>query len=256
MELEEGLSQESFISPLVEPVKEKQRLHVNFFPLHNYDHSLIPVAETTSRFVQNCGQVYVVEQPFEIHEQTGVRMKRFGTSNLMFMREIQRWKARKNFEKMRTLEKLQRMEKQKKLQREEEVQQKNTQYLGFLLGVVVLFICQYLMGYVEKGQWNTYSNGAWEFRATYVCIELRLGSYPFQKFRERPGRFSGVTERSYSTKTGVTVKYKPWVWFKKSIFYFKAQKTAEKAAKIRDVAKFWFKIEGRDLLNFGEKDYD
>jgi hypothetical protein len=53
--------------------------------------------------------------------------------------------------------------------------------LGFLLGVVVLFIYQYLMGYVETGRWNTYSNGAWEFRATYVCIELRLGSCPFQK---------------------------------------------------------------------------
>jgi hypothetical protein len=52
---------------------------------------------------------------------------------------------------------------------------------GFLLGVVVIFIYQYLMGYVETGRWNTYSSGAWEFRATYVCIELRLGSCPFQK---------------------------------------------------------------------------
>jgi hypothetical protein len=40
------------------------------------------------------------------------------------------------------------------------------------------------MGYVERGQWGTYSNGSWEFRATYVCIELRLGAYPFQKFRD------------------------------------------------------------------------
>ncbi|CAM6015267.1 unnamed protein product [Sphagnum balticum] len=29
---------------------------------------------------------------------------------------------------------------------------------GFLLGVVVIFIYQYLMGYVETGRWNTYSN--------------------------------------------------------------------------------------------------
>ncbi len=126
--------------------------------------------------------------------------------------------------------------------------------LQFLL--VVLCIYQYLMGYVEKGQWNTYSNGAWEFRATYVCIELRLGSYPFQKFRERPGKFSGVSERLYHTKTGVTVIHKPWVWFKNRIFYFKGRKTAEEAARIRDVAKFWLKIKGRNPLNFGEKDYD
>lgn len=50
--------------------------------------------------------------------------------------------------------------------------------------LVVVFIFNYLMGYVERGQWGTYSNGSWEFRSTYVCIELRLGAYPFQKFRE------------------------------------------------------------------------
>ncbi len=60
----------------------------------------------------------------------------------------------------------------------------------FLLGVVVLFMFQYLMGYVETSWWKTYSNGAWEFRATYVLIELKLGSYPFQKFRMTPKRFS------------------------------------------------------------------
>ena len=49
--------------------------------------------------------------------------------------------------------------------------------------VIVIFVFKYLMGYVERGQWGTYSNGSWEFRATYVCIELRLGAYPFQKFR-------------------------------------------------------------------------
>lgn len=50
--------------------------------------------------------------------------------------------------------------------------------------VMITFVFEYLMGYVERGQWGTYSNGSWEFRATYTCIELRLGAYPFQKFRE------------------------------------------------------------------------
>ena len=50
--------------------------------------------------------------------------------------------------------------------------------------MIVTFTFKYLMGYVERGQWGTYSNGSWEFRATYVCIELRLGAYPFQKFRD------------------------------------------------------------------------
>ncbi len=122
---------------------------------------------------------------------------------------------------------------------------------GFLLGVVVLFMYQYSIGYVETGRWNTYSNGAWEFRATYVCIELRLGSYPFQKFREAPRRF-GVRPKN---KNGVTVKYEPWVWFRKRKIYFEVQKTEDKAARIRDVAKYWLKSEGRDPLNFGEEDY-
>jgi hypothetical protein len=126
---------------------------------------------------------------------------------------------------------------------------------GFLLGVVVLFVFQYLMGYVETGRWNTYSNGAWEFRATYVCIELRLGSYPFQKFRETPRKYSGVTERK-NRKTSVPDRYEPWVKFRIDKFYFQAQKTAEKAARIRDVAKFWLKIKGRKRYNFGEEDYN
>jgi hypothetical protein len=113
-----------------------------------------------------------------------------------------------------------------------------------------------LMGYVETGRWNTYSNGSWEFRATYVCIELRLGSYPFQKFRETTRKFTGVSERTYNTKAGITFRYKPWVWFRKRIFYFERQKTAEKAARIRDVAKFWLKIKGRNPYNFCEEDYN
>jgi hypothetical protein len=110
------------------------------------------------------------------------------------------------------------------------------------------------MGYVETGRWNTYSNDSWEFRATYVCIELRLGSYPFQKFRVTPRRF-GVRPKN-NTKNGVTSKYEPWVWFRKWKIYFEVQKTEEKAARIRDVAKYWLKSEGRDPLNFGEEDYD
>ncbi|KAH9538009.1 hypothetical protein CY35_16G082400 [Sphagnum magellanicum] len=127
---------------------------------------------------------------------------------------------------------------------------------GFPLGVVVLFIYQYLMGYVEIGRWNTYSSGAWEFRATYVCIELRLGSYPFQKFRETPRKYSGVTKRTYDTKNGIIYKYEPWVRFKKDKFYFEGQTTAKKAARIRDVAKFWLKIKGRKGYNFGEEEYN
>jgi len=166
---------------------------------------------------------------------------------------------------------------------------------GFLLGVVVVFVFQYLMGYVETGRWSTYSNGAWESRATYVCIELRLGSYPFQKFRETPRKYSdtrlgsypfqkfretprkysdtrlgsypfqkfretprkysGVTERK-NRKTGIIDRYEPWVKFRMDKFYFQAQKTAEKAARIRDVAKFWLKIKGRNGYNFGEEEYD
>lgn len=54
--------------------------------------------------------------------------------------------------------------------------------------MIVIFAFKYLMGYVERGQWGKYSNGSWEFRAAYVCIELRLGAYPFQKFRDVPPR--------------------------------------------------------------------
>ncbi len=142
-----------------------------------------------------------------------------------------------------------------------DLQVKIRKILGFVL--VVLFIYQYLMGYVERGQWNTYSNGAWEFRATYVCIELRLGSYPFQKFRETPRKFHGITERKHP-KTGVIYRYEPWVNFRKPKFYFAGQTTAEKAARIRDVAKFWINMKeqhikerkGYEPYNFVEEDYN
>jgi hypothetical protein len=115
------------------------------------------------------------------------------------------------------------------------------------LGTAILFS-------LDSGSWID-SNGAWEFRATYVCIELRLGSYPFQKFRETPRKYSGVTERK-NRKTGVIDRYEPWVKFRIDKFYFQVQKTAEKAARIRDVAKFWLKIKGRNGYNFGEEEYD
>jgi hypothetical protein len=58
-----------------------------------------------------------------------------------------------------------------------------------------------------------------------------------------------------NTKNGV-LKYEPWVWFRKHKIYFEIQKSEEKAARIRDVAKYWLKSQGRDPLNFGEKDYN
>ncbi|CAM6057262.1 unnamed protein product [Sphagnum tenellum] len=134
-----------------------------------------------------------------------------------------------------------------------DLQVKIRKILGFVL--VVLFIYQYLMGFVERGQWNTYSSGAWEFRATYVCIELRLGSYPFQKFRVTPRKYSGVTMRTYDTKNGVIYKYEPWVRFKKDKFYFQGQTSALRAARICDVAKFCLKIKGRKGYNFAEEQY-
>jgi hypothetical protein len=50
------------------------------------------------------------------------------------------------------------------------------------------------MGYAEKG------GGALEFHATYVCIELRLGAYPFQKFK----RYHGMRKK---VKKDGRVKY-------------------------------------------------
>jgi hypothetical protein len=158
---------------------------------------------------------------------------------------------------------------------------------GFLLGLLKLVIFQNLMDYVETGRWNTYSNGAWEFRATYVSIERRLdieSKLDFLSFSERV-RDLGLIRCSFServknlglhtcsfseiasnlktfgvrlknnTKNGV-LKYEPWVWFRKHKIYFEIQKSEEKAARIRDVAKYWLKSQGRDPLNFGEKDYN
>jgi hypothetical protein len=108
---------------------------------------------------------------------------------------------------------------------------------------IVVCIFRYLMGYVEEGQWDTYSNGSWEFRATYVCIELRLGAYPFQKFR----RYHGVRNK---LKSNGRVKYEPVVYLNGGKIYFQEQETKEQAAFIRDVAKFCLSINGRHDYNF------
>jgi hypothetical protein len=82
---------------------------------------------------------------------------------------------------------------------------------------------------------DTYQSGAWEFSETYICIELRLGSYPFQKFRVGPSSgYSGVTVRRNKN----SIMYEPWVTLNNHKFPFRRQETAYKAALIRDVAKF------------------
>jgi hypothetical protein len=98
---------------------------------------------------------------------------------------------------------------------------------------------------------DTYESGAWEFRETYVCIELRLGSYPFQKFRVRPSSgYSGVTVRRNKN----SIMYEPWVTLNNHKFPFRRQETAYKAALIRDVAKFCLCIQGKDY-NFSQGRY-
>ncbi len=135
----------------------------------------------------------------------------------------------------------------------------------FLLRVVVLFKFQYFMGYIETRRWNTYTTDAWDFCATYCELTQRNTylSIPW----DTPMTFCmhttnhGLTRRRFgvriknNTKNGVTFKYEPWVWFRKRKIYFQVQETEEKAARIRDVAKYWLKSEGRDPLNFCEEDY-
>jgi hypothetical protein len=100
--------------------------------------------------------------------------------------------------------------------------------------VIVIFVFQYLMGYVERGRWGTYSNGTWEFRATYVCIELRLGSYPFQKFRVKPPH--GVHPKRGKGKNGEDM-YEPRLRLKTVEYNFPWCRTRVKAAFIYDIAK-------------------
>ncbi|CAM6052126.1 unnamed protein product [Sphagnum compactum] len=107
------------------------------------------------------------------------------------------------------------------------------------------------MGYVERGPWNTYSYGAWEFRATYLCGECHRDC----KWTVAQRRYIGVTKRKRDTKDGSIYKYEPWVRFKKDKFYFEGQTTAKKAAIIRDVAKFCLKINGRKGFNFSQEQY-
>jgi hypothetical protein len=105
--------------------------------------------------------------------------------------------------------------------------------------VIIIFVFEYLMGYVERGQWGTYSNGTWEFRATYVCIELRLGSYPFQKFREKPPshRYIGIRIKERIGRNGKYTRYEPHLKLNNDAFYFCECKTCVKAAFIYDIAK-------------------
>jgi hypothetical protein len=110
----------------------------------------------------------------------------------------------------------------------------------FLLGVVVLLKFQYFMGYIEMHRWNT-----------YLCVR---GDTPTTYLARSARRRFGVRIKN-NTKNGIGFKYEPWVWFRKRKIYFQVQKTEEKAARIRDVAKYWLKSEGRDPLNFGEEDY-
>jgi hypothetical protein len=110
-------------------------------------------------------------------------------------------------------------------------------FLNWWIDTIAICIIQFLMGYAEKG------GGAWEFRATYVCIELRLGAYPFQKFR----RYHGVRKKP---KKDGRVKYEPVVSLNGVKIYFQEQETEVQAAVIRDVAMFCLDINGRCGFNF------
>jgi len=101
----------------------------------------------------------------------------------------------------------------------------------FIPDAAVDFVFAYFMG--------TYSNGTWEFRPTYVCIELRLGSYPFQKFREKPPshRYIGIRIKERIGRNGKYTRYEPHLKLNNDAFYFCECKTCVKAAFIYDIAK-------------------
>jgi hypothetical protein len=140
----------------------------------------------------------------------------------------------------------------------------------FQLRVVVLFKFQYFLGYIETCRWNTYSHGAWvlsahEHRFASKTIRWHTSSHGARDVNA-PARWLAsttvrLTRRRFgvriknNTKNYVGLKFEPWVWFRKRKIYFQVQETEEKAARIRDVAKYWLKSEGRDPLNFGEEDY-
>jgi hypothetical protein len=54
--------------------------------------------------------------------------------------------------------------------------------------IVIFFVLEYLMGYIERGGWATYADTSWEFRATYVPVELRLAFYFLFHFRAWPAQ--------------------------------------------------------------------
>ncbi len=117
---------------------------------------------------------------------------------------------------------------------------------------------EYLMGYVERGQWGTYSNGTWEFRATYVCIELRLGSYPFQKFRERPPSHSyiGIRIKERIGRNGKYTRYEPHLKLNNGAFYFRECKTRVKAPFIYDIAKLCLGVKDGNFNMLCPQRYD
>jgi tetratricopeptide (TPR) repeat protein len=124
--------------------------------------------------------------------------------------------------------------------------------------VIVIFVFEYLMGYVERGQWGTYSNGTWEFRATYVCIELRLGSYPFQKFREKPPSRSyiGIRTKERIGRNGKYIRYEPHLKLNNDAFYFRECKTRVKAAFIYDIAKLCLGVKDGNFNMLCPQRYD
>jgi hypothetical protein len=105
------------------------------------------------------------------------------------------------------------------------------------------------MGYVERGQWDMYLNGAWEFHATHVCIELILGAYPFQKFI----KYHGVHKKP---KIEGRIKYKLVVSLNGVKTYFQEQENAKQVVVICDVAMFCNDINGRFGFNFHHGLYD
>ncbi len=67
-----------------------------------------------------------------------------------------------------------------------------------------------------------------------------------------PRRF-GVRPKN-NIKNGIL--FEPWVSFRKHRIYFEVQKIEEKAARIRDVSKYWLTVKGGDHSNFGEEDHN
>ncbi len=94
-----------------------------------------------------------------------------------------------------------------------------------------------------------YLNGAWEFHATHVCIELILGAYPFQKFI----KYHGVHKKP---KIEGRIKYELVVSLNGVKIYFQEQENAKQVVVIHDMAMFCNDINGRFGFNFHHGLYD